>query len=98
MKSKRDEDTPSSQHFCPGETLRRKELVAWIRTESRTAWAKDRMFRLGIGLVLLVLGTVLLFVLSVPSTDLPGLLGSLAAILLALGSLVLGTTTSGRSV
>jgi hypothetical protein len=69
-----DKRATSSQNrqSRPDETPRREELFARIRNESRTALAKHRIFRLGIGLVLLALGTVSLFVLSVPSIDLPG--------------------------
>ena len=64
----------------------------------RDVRATYRVGRLGAGLILLALGTALLFGLSLPSTAILGPLGSLAAILLVLGTLGIGTTTRGRSV
>lgn len=50
-----------------------------------------------IGAILLVLGASLLVPLSL-SGSVPALLGSVAALLLALGTLGIGTATRGRSV
>jgi uncharacterized membrane protein YccC len=58
---------------------------------------RDRSLRTVIGAVSLALGTVLLVPLSL-SSGIPSTVGSLAAILLTGGTLLVGTSIRGRSV
>ena len=54
----------------------------------------DRVPRLGLGVGLLGVGTLILIGLSIPSM-IPGPVGSFAALLLAIGTLLIGIPLSG---
>lgn len=51
-----------------------------------------------IGMILLAGGTVLLILLLTPALAVPNLVGGFASVMLALGTLLLGTATRGRAV
>ena len=57
-----------------------------------------RSFQTGIGAVLFALGTILLLPISLPVRLIPSPVGGLAVVLLAAGTLLVGTGTRGRSV
>jgi hypothetical protein len=50
-----------------------------------------------IGMILLAGGTVLLIFLSMPALGVPSPVGGFASVMLALGTLLLGTATRGRA-
>lgn len=59
--------------------------------------SRSLSLRLGIGIVLLAVGTTILLALSLPGGSIPGVVGSLAVVLVALGTLGVGTS-GNRSV
>jgi hypothetical protein len=68
------------------------------RIKRRETEERDRSHWSGVGAVLFVLGTILLIPLSLSSGIVPGIVGSLAALLLASGTVLVGTATGVRSV
>lgn len=67
--------------------------VPAVLAESTVPYSPLRT-RVGVGL--LVVGTGVLFGISLPVTPLPSSLAALAALSLALGTLLVGTATTGR--
>lgn len=66
--------------------------------ENQHTWTTSHASRAMIGAILLAGGTVLLIPLSTSALGVPSPVGSVASVMLALGTLLLGTATRGRAV
>lgn len=89
-------DSRSSSSHDPRSEHRSEEEIDEV--ERQREQPPVRSFQTGIGAILFALGTMLLLPISLPVRLIPSPVGSLAVILLATGTLLVGTGTWGRSV